>query len=65
MQVSEASFSSRASAATRSPASRVSTSPTTRPVARISTRAPSRSTLAFGAVINLSAAMDFSALNSW
>ena len=65
MHLSEAASRSRASAATRSPASSARMSPATIPEAGIEVTCPSRRTLAWGAVIFLSAAMDFSALNSW
>ena len=64
MHLSEAASNSRASAATRSPASSARRSPATIPEAGIMTVFASRLTLAWGAVIFLSAAMDFSALNS-
>ncbi len=65
IQVREDASSSRASAATRSPASKARISPATKPAAGRVESFPSRRTLACGAVIFLSAAIDFSALYSW
>ena len=65
MHFSEEASSRRPSAATRSPASSVKMSPATTSEARIEVICPSRRTLACGAVIFLSAAIDFSAWNSW
>ncbi len=65
LHLSAAACKIRASAATKSPASRARMSPETISWAGIESTCPSRRTFACGAVIFLSAAMDFSALYSW
>jgi hypothetical protein len=65
MQVNDEAISNRASAATTSPGSSARMSPGTTSAAATVVTAPSRRTFAWGAVIRINAATDFSALNSW
>ena len=64
LHVSDEHVSRRASAATRSPAASIKTSPTTTCVAGITVTLPSRHTLAFGAVIRFKDEIEASALYS-